>query len=90
MQFKITIIAMLASLCAAQDLSGLPACSQPCFINAFPDSGCSDPTDYACLCASSTFNNEVTLCTLGACGAADQIATITWAQATCEAAGVPL
>ncbi|KAH8887054.1 hypothetical protein GQ53DRAFT_827607 [Thozetella sp. PMI_491] len=90
MQFKTVIIAALASVAAAQDLSELPTCAQPCFTDNFDLSGCDSTDDYACLCASSDYNNAVTLCVVDACDSDDQIAAITWATATCDAVGVPI
>ncbi|KDN62844.1 putative CFEM domain-containing protein [Colletotrichum sublineola] len=74
MQFKIAAVAFFASLVAAQDLSLLPNCA----------------TDFACICASSAYNNAVTTCVLGACQTADILAALNWATNTCKAAGVPI
>lgn len=50
MQFRATVLALFAVAVTAQDLSGLPECAKPCFIDNFPKSGCKDKSDYACLC----------------------------------------
>ncbi|KAK1984317.1 CFEM domain-containing protein [Colletotrichum cereale] len=90
MQFKVTAVAIFASLVAAQDLSVLPDCARPCFVDSFSVSGCASQTDFACLCASDAYNNAVTTCVLGACQAADVLAALDWASNTCSAAGVPI
>ncbi|KAK2022750.1 CFEM domain-containing protein [Colletotrichum zoysiae] len=90
MQFKSTAVAFFASLAVAQDLSQLPDCAEPCFVNSFPLSGCSSQTDYACICASSAYNSAVTTCVLGACQFLDALAAQEWASKTCSAAGVPI
>ncbi|KAK1968585.1 CFEM domain-containing protein [Colletotrichum eremochloae] len=90
MQFKIAAVAFFASLVAAQDLSLLPNCARPCFVDSFPLSGCASQTDFACICASSAYNNAVTTCVLGACQTADILAALNWATNTCKAAGVPI
>ncbi|KAK1999633.1 CFEM domain-containing protein [Colletotrichum falcatum] len=90
MQFKIAVVALFASLVAAQDLSTLPDCSRPCFVDNLPLSGCASQTDFACVCASTAYNNAVTSCVLGACESADVLATVDWANKTCTAAGVPI
>ncbi|KAK1457418.1 CFEM domain-containing protein [Colletotrichum paranaense] len=63
---------------------------RPCFVDNFPISGCTDQTDFACICASSAYNSAVTTCVLGACELTDALAASSWAQATCAAAGVPI
>lgn len=64
MQFYAAILA-LAALASAQDYSKLPACARDCFINNFPKSGCSAPTDLVCVCKyvvpSTTFFLFITL-----------------------------
>ncbi|KAL2877508.1 hypothetical protein SGCOL_007252 [Colletotrichum sp. CLE4] len=90
MQFTTVAVAFFASLVAAQDLSLLPYCARPCFVDNFPVSGCADQTDFACICASSAYNTAVTNCVLGACEIADALAALTWSQNTCAAAGVPI
>ena len=89
MQFRVAL-ALFATAVMAQDLSGAPACSRSCFLDSFPVSGCSDQTDFACICASSDYIDTVTFCVLGACSADDVVKTLTWAQDTCAAAGVPI
>ncbi|EFQ30485.1 CFEM domain-containing protein [Colletotrichum graminicola M1.001] len=74
MQFKIAAVALFASFTAAQDLSLLPDCA----------------TDFACICASSAYNNAVTTCVLGACQFLDALAAQDWATKTCSNAGVPI
>ncbi|KAH8759588.1 hypothetical protein BGZ57DRAFT_615147 [Hyaloscypha finlandica] len=91
MQFP-TILALLAAAATsvlAQDLSGLPTCAQTCFTDNFANSACA-VTDIACLCADTTFFNDVEICVLTACSTDDAIATLTWATTECDAAGVPL
>ncbi|OHE98535.1 CFEM domain-containing protein [Colletotrichum orchidophilum] len=90
MQFKTVAIASFASFVAAQDLSLLPDCARPCFVDNFPVSGCTDQTDFVCICASDAYNNAVTSCVLGACQTADVLAALDWATNTCNAAGVPI
>ncbi|KAE9568094.1 GPI-anchored CFEM domain protein [Colletotrichum fructicola] len=90
MQFKTVAVAFFASLVAAQDLSELPDCAEPCFVDNFPISGCASQTDFACICASSAYNSAVTSCVLGACGSADVLAALNWATATCNSVGVPI
>ncbi|KAF6812542.1 CFEM domain-containing protein [Colletotrichum sojae] len=90
MHFKTAAIALFASFVAAQDLSFLPDCARPCFVDSFPISGCASQTDFACICASTAYNNAVTACVLGACQTADVIAALDWATQTCNSVGVPI
>ncbi|KAK1584763.1 CFEM domain-containing protein [Colletotrichum navitas] len=90
MQFKIAAVALFASFTAAQDLSLLPDCARPCFVDNFSLSGCASQTDFACICASSAYNNAVTTCVLGACQFLDALAAQDWATKTCSNAGVPI
>jgi hypothetical protein len=76
MQFP-TILALLAAAATsvlAQDLSGLPTCAQTCFTDNFANSACA-VTDIACLCADTTFFNDVEICVLTACSTDDAIGT---------------
>ena len=102
------LFATAATTVLAQDLSALPTCAQTCFDDNFANSACAD-TDIACLCADSTFFNDVEVCVIDDCDSADIssmflvsdgkigmltrctcVATLTWAETTCAAAGVPL
>ncbi|WYZ43050.1 hypothetical protein EsH8_VI_000749 [Colletotrichum jinshuiense] len=89
MEFKTAAIAFFASIVAAQDLSLLPDCARPCFVDNFPVSGCASDTDFACICASTEYNNAVTACVLGACEISDVLAALNWATETCDSVGVP-
>jgi hypothetical protein len=74
MQFP-TILALLAAAATsvlAQDLSGLPTCAQACFTDNFANSACA-VTDIACLCADTTFFNDVEICVLTACSTDDAV-----------------
>ncbi|KAL0936702.1 proline-rich antigen [Colletotrichum truncatum] len=90
MQFKTVAVAFFATLAASQDLSLLPDCARPCFVDNFPVSGCASQTDFACACASSAYNQAVTGCVLGACQSADVLAALNWATQTCNSVGVPI
>jgi len=86
-----TIIAVLAAFVAAQDpTAGAPACAVPCLTSNFSVSGCSDPSQTACLCQSQAYNDAVVSCVTSACSLSDQLAALTWGQATCAAAGTTL
>ncbi|ORY67205.1 CFEM domain-containing protein [Pseudomassariella vexata] len=90
MHSTITLITLLATFVAAQDVSELPTCAQACFTDNVDTSACADTTDFACLCGDSAYNQAVLTCVIGACESADQLATLTWATDTCEALGVSL
>ncbi|KAJ9165163.1 hypothetical protein NKR19_g670 [Coniochaeta hoffmannii] len=88
MQSNHLMIALLATLVAAQDLSGLPACSAQCFTTALPKSKCADTTDFHCLCASKAFIDDVKKCAVKACKTKEQDITLDWARNECHDAGV--
>ncbi|KAB5526307.1 hypothetical protein GE09DRAFT_468394 [Coniochaeta sp. 2T2.1] len=92
MQFKSILVTLSAvvAFVTAQDLSGLPECSRPCFYSAFPSSGCDSPANSPCVCSSAVFGEQIKDCTLRSCSPTDQLATFQWSIATCAAAGVPL
>ncbi|KAM4062255.1 CFEM domain-containing protein [Hirsutella rhossiliensis] len=77
MQFKALLINFAVAV-AAQDLSGLPACSAACFQRNFGNSGCADRNDFACLCqygAKTSFTRSIMACVLRACEGDDMYVT---------------
>jgi len=82
MQFKAVAVALFASLALAQNLTGLPDCAVTCFEDNFVNSACAD-TDVACLCADTTFYNDVEDCVLTDCDTDDALTTLTWATNEC-------
>jgi len=82
--FTVLLSAVLATVATAQ-FSALPACAQNCTINAIPKSCNLNP---ACICADKGFIAAITCCVAGACDAADQNATIKYADSICVPAGV--
>lgn len=51
MQFTAAVLAVFATMAAAQDTSLIPACARPCFEDSLGLSGCAGETDFTCLCA---------------------------------------
>ncbi|KAL6706756.1 hypothetical protein ACN47E_005092 [Coniothyrium glycines] len=87
--FAIAAIA-LASVATAQ-LDNIPSCALNCFIGPLTSDGCAALTDFKCHCEKGeSLLASVTPCVQGACSAADQAATISAVESTCQAAGAPI
>ncbi|CAM1503739.1 Fc.00g013300.m01.CDS01 [Cosmosporella sp. VM-42] len=84
------VFALFATAVIGQDLSELPPCAVPCFVDNFGASGCQDTTDFACLCVSDAYISAVTACVATSCDSDDISATLAWATKTCEEADSPL
>ncbi|ETI28855.1 hypothetical protein G647_01307 [Cladophialophora carrionii CBS 160.54] len=82
-------ISTLLHLAASQDLSTLPSCAVTCALNAIGGTGCA-ATDAACVCSATSFLTDVQACISTACSAADQAATLAFAQQYCGSAGITI
>lgn len=89
MQFKTVLVALVAAVASAQDISKIPICAISCFLNT-SGTGCSSVFDFKCLCGNAPYIARVTTCGQTACGADDQAKTLAWAKDTCASVGVPL
>ncbi|KAM0334556.1 hypothetical protein ACHAQA_001586 [Verticillium albo-atrum] len=74
--------------CGPVATSAVPACAQPCFLQAAPNVGC-DADDYACQCeaeAQASLTQLLVPCVATACPAASLQAVITGASSVCACA----
>ncbi|EJT75673.1 hypothetical protein GGTG_05605 [Gaeumannomyces tritici R3-111a-1] len=90
MQFKTVLVALVAAVASAQDISKIPICAISCFLNNTSGTGCSSVFDFKCLCGNAPYFGRVQACATTACSAADQAKTLAWAKGTCSSVGVPL
>ncbi|PHH72076.1 hypothetical protein CDD80_4802 [Ophiocordyceps camponoti-rufipedis] len=84
------LVTLAASLAAAQDLAGMPACAKDCvskYMGGSSVAGC-QPADIACVCKNKDFLNNIACCLSQACKPEDQDKTISFAKQLCNAAGV--
>ncbi|PHH64119.1 hypothetical protein CDD81_4994 [Ophiocordyceps australis] len=82
------IAALTATVAAAGlDYTVLPACAKPCFTDMLRLSGCSGPSDAACLCESTPYVNYVSDCIPIKCQAYDILNARGWAHNKCRAIG---
>jgi len=77
-----------APLIRAQ-IAGLPTCAESCALNAISSTGCA-VTDFHCICTASSFLAGVESCISTACSAADQEATLQYAEQLCGSVGVTI
>ncbi|KAL8404703.1 hypothetical protein RB594_009533 [Gaeumannomyces avenae] len=89
MQFKTVLVALVAAVASAQDISKIPICAISCFLNT-SGTGCSSVFDFKCLCGNGPYFTRVQGCAITACSTADQTKTLSWAKDTCSSVGVPL
>ncbi|KAF3906243.1 hypothetical protein ABW20_dc0102154 [Dactylellina cionopaga] len=91
-----TVIALVASLAAVNaqgstpSITDIPQCALSCALGSLSNTGCASQTDFACICAASSFINGITSCVQGACTQAELETTIKVAQGLCSSAGVSL
>lgn len=50
MKFLLMLLTLAAGLVAAQDISDIPACAQPCIADAVSSATDCSVTDYKCIC----------------------------------------
>ncbi|KAF4581032.1 cell wall protein [Ophiocordyceps camponoti-floridani] len=84
------LVTLAASLAAAQDLGGMPACAKDCvskYMGGSSVAGC-QAADIACVCKNKDFLNNIACCLSKACKPEDQDKTISFAKQLCNAAGV--
>ncbi|KAH8163253.1 hypothetical protein CIB48_g5000 [Xylaria polymorpha] len=68
MKVTLAIIAF-ASIASAQSWSDIPACAQPCILDAAASNTDCASTDYACICASQdVVEPAAEECVVSACG----------------------
>ncbi|KAI0182950.1 hypothetical protein EV127DRAFT_517361 [Xylaria flabelliformis] len=68
MKVTLAIIAV-ATVASAQTWSDIPACAQPCILDAVAATTDCGSTDYACICASQdTVEPAAEDCVVAACG----------------------
>ncbi|GAM90670.1 hypothetical protein ANO11243_087150 [Dothideomycetidae sp. 11243] len=82
----LTVLALgSAALVQAGGIDGLPQCTNKCISNDF--GGCGT-LDVKCICANKPFIAGLACCISVACDAADQAATIQFADSLCSGQGV--
>ncbi|KAI0904453.1 hypothetical protein F4824DRAFT_456268 [Ustulina deusta] len=69
MQFTLATLATLIVAVSAQTWEDIPACAQPCILDAVADVTDCGSTDYTCICAArDTIQNAAASCVISACG----------------------
>ncbi|KAI0433150.1 hypothetical protein F5Y09DRAFT_299809 [Xylaria sp. FL1042] len=69
MQFTLAALTTLAIAVSAQSWDDIPACAQPCILDAVAAVTDCSSTDYACICADrDAVQNEAQSCVIAACG----------------------
>ncbi|POR36532.1 Uncharacterized protein TPAR_03248, partial [Tolypocladium paradoxum] len=84
------VMALAASLVAAQSLDGIPDCAKDCvtkFVTGTSIAGCK-VADIACICGNKDFLNNIACCLAGVCSQSDQDKTVQYATQLCNASGV--
>ncbi|KAI0441316.1 hypothetical protein F4803DRAFT_523758 [Xylaria telfairii] len=89
MQFTLATIATLVGIVSAQTWNDIPACAQPCILDAVAAVTACGPTDYPCICASrDAVQNAAVSCVISACGLSVAINEVLPAvNAACAAIG---
>ncbi|KAI0534212.1 hypothetical protein GGR58DRAFT_505555 [Xylaria digitata] len=89
MQFTLATIAALIAAVSAQTWDDIPACAQPCIVDAVAAVTTCGSTDYKCICANrQPLQTEATPCIIDACGVAVAIGQVLPAvDAACAAVG---
>ncbi|KAJ6262455.1 GPI anchored CFEM domain protein [Drechslerella dactyloides] len=91
-----TVLAVAASLSAAsatlmpRQIAGIPQCALTCALSSLGSTGCTDASDFGCICKASSFIESLIPCVKGACSPADFQGTVEGAQKLCSGAGVTL
>ncbi|KAB5550888.1 hypothetical protein GE09DRAFT_1189930 [Coniochaeta sp. 2T2.1] len=69
MKYSAVIVAALAAVASAQDISIFPECSLPCILDAISTATSCQATDYACVCANmDALTAAATGCVVEKCG----------------------
>ncbi|OIW29437.1 hypothetical protein CONLIGDRAFT_680286 [Coniochaeta ligniaria NRRL 30616] len=69
MKYSAVIVAALAAVASAQDISIFPACSLPCITDAISSATNCSATDYACVCSNmDALTAAATGCVVDKCG----------------------
>lgn len=69
MKYSAVIVAALAAVASAQDISIFPSCSLPCILNAISTATNCQATDYPCVCKNmDALTAAATSCVVQACG----------------------
>ena len=70
MKYSAVIVAALAAVASAQDISIFPECSLPCILDAVSSATTCTATDYACICKNmDALTAAATGCVVDKCGA---------------------
>ena len=70
MKYSAVIVAALAAVASAQDISIFPECSLPCILDAVSSATTCQATDYACICKNmDALTAAATGCVVDKCGA---------------------
>jgi len=87
MKYTFATAALVATV-AAQSLSDIPTCAQPCIASAVTSGTTCDVTDYKCICDNqSALTTAASACVISACGSqiADVLTAVTAFCAAVEA-----
>ncbi|RYC63360.1 hypothetical protein CHU98_g2845 [Xylaria longipes] len=89
MQFTLATITTLVGIVSAQTWNDIPACAQPCILDAVAAVTNCGSTDYPCICAArDAVQNEAAACVISACGLTITINEVIPAvNAACDAIG---
>ncbi|KAI0876215.1 hypothetical protein GGS24DRAFT_499108 [Hypoxylon argillaceum] len=69
MHFTLATLIPLIAAVSAQSWSDIPACAQPCILEAAAATTACGATDYACICASrDVVQAQAEDCVIAACG----------------------
>ncbi|KAL4994932.1 hypothetical protein BDV10DRAFT_197117 [Aspergillus recurvatus] len=64
-------------------MDGLPECALACLISALSNSTCS-ATDFACICADTALNAQLTPCMLASCTVRESLTARNYSYSTCQ------
>ncbi|KAI0206631.1 hypothetical protein F4808DRAFT_454551 [Astrocystis sublimbata] len=89
MQFTLVTITTLVGIVSAQTWNDIPACAQPCIVDAVAAVTDCGATDYPCICAArETVQTEASSCVISACGLSTAVGEVIPAvNAACDAIG---
>lgn len=69
MKYSAVIVAAVAAVASAQDISIFPACSLPCILDAISSATNCQATDYPCVCRNmDALTAAATGCVVDKCG----------------------
>ncbi|KAI0517895.1 hypothetical protein F5B22DRAFT_104046 [Xylaria bambusicola] len=87
MQFTLAALVTLIAAVSAQSWEDIPACAQPCILDAVAEVTDCGSTDYECICAARPqVQSAATGCVVSACGAAVALTQVIPAvNAACDA-----